>query len=143
MRQAVVNLIRGAVVKRGVAAFVVVKAYPFLQAVTQLGAGTERMQVKVVVFDGPPKPFNEDVVLASAAAVHADGDFVVFENLGEAVAGKLGSLIGVEDFRLAVTLQGLLKGLVAEVRVQGVGEAPGEDFAAGRWSPKFGQCAKL
>ena len=82
-------------------ALIVVKSYPLLQAVTQLGAGAERMQVKVVVFDGPPKPFNEDVVLASAAAVHADVDFVVFENLGEAVAGKLGTLIGVEDFGLA------------------------------------------
>ena len=93
MRQAVINLIRGAVVKRGMIALIVVKSYPWLQAVTQLGAGAERMQVKVVVFDGPPKPFNEDVVLASAAAVHADSDFVVFENLGEAVAGKLGSLM--------------------------------------------------
>ena len=26
--------------------------------------------------------------------------------------------------------QGLLEGLIAEVRVQGVGDAPGEDFAA-------------
>ena len=89
----------------------VVKSYPLLQAVTQLGAAAERMQVKVMVFDGPPQPFNEDVVLASAAAVHADSDFVVFENLGEAVAGKLGALIRVEDFGLAVALQSLSGGL--------------------------------
>jgi len=83
-----------------------------------------------VVLDGPPEPFNEDVVLASAAAVHADSDPLVLENLGEAVAGKLCSLIRVEDFRLAVAFQSLLEGLVAEVGVQGVGEPPGEDFAA-------------
>jgi hypothetical protein len=88
------------------------------------------MQVKVVVFDGPPKPFNEDVVLASAAAVHADGDFVVFENLSKPVAGKLGALIRVEDFGLTIEFQGLPEGLIAEIRVQGVGDAPGEDFAA-------------
>ncbi len=72
------------------------------------------------MFDSPPQPLDEDVVLASTAAVHADGDFVVFKNLGETVAGKLSSLIRVEDFRLAVTLDGLLEGLMTEVRVQGV-----------------------
>jgi len=70
------------------------------------------------MFDGPPQPLDEDVVLASTAAVHADGDFVVFNNLGKSVAGKLGSLIGVEDFRLAVTLDGLLEGLSTEVRAR-------------------------
>jgi hypothetical protein len=95
---------------------VVVEADPFLQAVAQLGAAAERMQVKVMVFDGPPQPFNEDVALASAAAVHADSDCVVFENLGEPVAGKLGALICVEDLRFAVELQSLLGGLIAEIR---------------------------
>jgi hypothetical protein len=52
VRQSVVNLIRGAVVKRGVTALVIVKAYPLLQAVAKLGATAEGMQVKVIVFDG-------------------------------------------------------------------------------------------
>jgi hypothetical protein len=88
------------------------------------------MQVEVVVFDGPPQPFNEDVVLASAASVHADSDPMVLEDLCESVAGKLGSLIRVEDLRFAVELHSLLEGLIAEIRVQGVGDAPGEDLAA-------------
>jgi hypothetical protein len=37
---------------------------------------------------------------------------VVFENLGEADAGKLGSLIGVEDLRLAIAAEGFLEGLL-------------------------------
>jgi hypothetical protein len=98
-------------------ALVVVKAHPFLQAVAQLGATAEGMQVKVIVFDGPPQPFNEDVVLASAATVHADVDAVVFENLGETGAGKLGALIGVEDVRLAIAADGFLEGLHTEIRL--------------------------
>ena len=54
MRQSVVDLIRGAVVKSGVAAFVVVKADPFGYPLPQFGTAAERMQVQVVMFDGPP-----------------------------------------------------------------------------------------
>jgi hypothetical protein len=103
VRQSVVNLIRGAVVKRGVTALVIVKAYPLLQAVAKLGATAEGMQVKVIVFDGPPQPFNEDVVLASAEAVHTDGDPVVLEDLSKTVASELCSLVGVEDLRFSIT----------------------------------------
>ena len=81
-----------------------------------------------MVFDGPPQPFNEDIVLASAAAIHADGDPVILEDLCESVTGKLCSLIRVEDLRLAVAFYGLLEGLIAEIRVQGVGDAPGRGF---------------
>ena len=75
------------------------KAQPLDESFAKLSSRVERIQVEVVVLDRPPQTFDEDVVLASAAAVHADSDFVVFENLGEPVAGKLCSLIRVEDFR--------------------------------------------
>ena len=88
------------------------------------------MQVQVVMFEGPPQPLDKDVVLASAAAVHADVDVVALENLGEAGAGKLGALVGVEDLWLAVVGKGLLEGLHTEIRLQGVGQAPGENLAA-------------
>ena len=82
------------------------------------------------MFEGPPQPLDEDVVLASAAAVHADADAVVFENLGEAGAGKLRPLIGVEDLWLAVAAEGLLERLHTEIRLQAVGQPPGEHLAA-------------
>jgi len=66
------------------------------------GTGAEGIKVKVVVFEGPLEPFDENVVLASAPAIHADADSTVIENLGERGTGKLGLLICVEDFRLAV-----------------------------------------
>lgn len=65
-------------------------AYPVFQTVTPLGSGAERMRGGAGVFDAPPKPVNEDVVLASAVAVHADGDVVVLENLGEAITDQWG-----------------------------------------------------
>ena len=124
MRQPIVNLIRCAVVKRRMSALFVVKANPAAQAVAKLGTTAERMQVKVVMFDGPPQTLNEDVVLTSAAAVHADADALVLENLSKTVAGKLGALIRVEDFRLAIAAQGLLEGLNTEIRFQCIGNTP-------------------
>jgi hypothetical protein len=50
MRQAVVNLIRGAIVKNGVATLVVVKADLFGKPLPQLGSAAEGIQVKVVIF---------------------------------------------------------------------------------------------
>jgi hypothetical protein len=128
--QSVVNLIWGPALKRGVAALMVVEASPLGEFLAQVGTAVERMQVKVMVIDGLPRPFNEDVVLVSAAAVHADVDSLVLEDLGETGAGKLVSLIGVEDLRLGVAAYGLLQGLIAEIRVQGIGATPREDFAA-------------
>jgi hypothetical protein len=78
VRQFVVNPIPGTVVKRRVAAIMIVKVYPPCESSAQVvsAAAAERMPVKVVAFYGPPKPFNEDVVLASSAVVHADFDSV-------------------------------------------------------------------
>ena len=115
MRPATVNLIRGSVVKRGVATLFVVKVNPATQAVVEFGTAVKRMQVEVVMFDGPPKPLDEDVVLASAAAVHADADVLVFEKLGKGRAGKLGALIGVEDLRPSVAPEGFLERLYTEI----------------------------
>ena len=55
---------------------------------------------------------------------------MVFENLGETGAGKMGALIGVEDVRLAIAAEGFLEGLHTEIRFQGIGKTPGEDLAA-------------
>ena len=100
-------------------AFFIVEANPVAQALAEFGTAGERMQVKVVMFDGPPQTLDEDVVLASAAAVHADGDAVVLEDLGERGAGKLGALIGVEDVRPPIAAEGFLKRFNTEIRLPG------------------------
>ena len=52
----------------------------------------------------------------------------VLEDLSERDAGKLGSLVRVEDLGDPVSLQGLLERLDTKIRVQRVGDPPGEDF---------------
>lgn len=80
-----------------------------------------------MVFDRPPKSFNQYVVLASAATIHADGNPVVLERLGEIVAGKLCPLVRVEDLRHTISAQRLIEGMYAEIRLQGIGKPPGQD----------------
>ena len=57
------------------------------------------LEIGVFVFHRPPEPFDKDVVQRPAPAVHADQDILGFESGGERLAGKLRSLVGVEDFR--------------------------------------------
>lgn len=83
-----------------------------------------------MVFGGPPQPLNENVVLASTTAIHADRNAVVFESLGEIVAGKLCPLVRVEDFWRTIAAQSVIKRMDTEIRVKGIGNAPGQDFTA-------------
>src|ERR1700730_654662 len=71
-------------------------------------------QIPSLVFDAAPQSLDEHVIPPSPFAVHADGDGVAGEHAGECRAGELRALVGVEDFRPAVTSQGILQGLDAE-----------------------------
>ena len=83
-----------------------------------------------MVFDGPPQPLNEDVVLASTTAVHADRNVVVFECLGEIVAGKLCPLVRIEDFRRTIAVQSVIERMDTEIRLKSIGNTPGQDSSA-------------
>ena len=47
------------------------------------------VQIDLLVFDGFPDAFDEDVVAPVAPAVHADGDAFLLEPPGEGFAGEL------------------------------------------------------
>jgi hypothetical protein len=79
MRKSEVNLIRGQVVKRLMGPLSVVKPKPLLQTAAQLGAIVKRPKVKILVLECPPKTFNENIVLDTASAVHADTHIVRLE----------------------------------------------------------------
>ena len=109
---------------------VVVKTDPGVEAPAQGRTAIKRVQVKVLILDGPPEPLDKDVVLAAPPPIHADGDVVVFKYLRKGFAGELRALVGVEDLRAPVTDQGLLEGLDTKVRLKGIGNPPGQNFAA-------------
>ena len=50
-----------------------------LQTAAQLGAIVKRPKVKILVLECPPKTFNENIVLDTASAVHADTHIVRLE----------------------------------------------------------------
>lgn len=96
-----VNLIRGFVVKRLMRTLAVVKVKPLIESFPQRSAVVKGPQVKILVFERPPQPLDENIILNPATAVHADLDLMRFEHFGESLGGKLSSLIGIEDFRSA------------------------------------------
>ena len=49
------------------------------------------------VLERPPQPFNEDIVLNLATAIHAYSNALSLEQTGKTTAGKLSSLVGVEN----------------------------------------------
>ena len=77
---------------------VVVEVHPAADAFAGLGYILVRAEVDFFVFEAAPEPFDEHVVDPAAFAVHADLDTGVFEYFGEILAGKLATLVGVEDF---------------------------------------------
>ncbi len=86
--------------------------------------------VDVLVLDALPQPLDEHVVAPAAAPVHADGDAVAVQRVGELQAGELAALVGVHDLGSAVARNGLLQGSDAEVRLHGDRHAMGQHATA-------------
>ena len=124
-----VDLIRCPVVKGLVEAFLIVKAKPLPKTVPQLGSIVKGPEVKVMVFESPPQPFDEDIILDASATVHADSDVIGFEDLGKGLAGELGALVSFKDLWATVPFNGLLKSFDTEIRPHGVGKPPGQNLA--------------
>src|SRR5690349_20642237 len=83
-----------------------------------------RTQVDPFVLHGPPKPLDEDVVVAASTPVHADLDAMIQQHPGERFAGELRALIGVEDAWLVEPGKRIAQRLEAEFRRQGVRQPP-------------------
>ena len=81
--------IRGHVVKRRMWAARVVELQITLDAGARLAHALVSTQVDLFVLDRFPQAFDEHVVAPAALAIHADGDAVLEQQLGELDAGEL------------------------------------------------------
>src|SRR5258708_35842193 len=93
---------------------VIVKVEIAANRSTRLADAVVSPQIDLFVFDAAPQPLDEHVIPPGPLAVHADRDGVVGEHAGERCAGELRTLVCVEDFWLAVLLQGVVQRLDAE-----------------------------
>ncbi len=67
------------------------------------------VEVNLGTVQGSPEPFDSNVVSGPSSTVHADLDFVVSQDFLEVVATELGTLVGVEDFRVTPAGEGSLE----------------------------------
>ena len=77
-------------------------------------------KVYLLILDAAPQSLDEDVVQASAFAVHRDPDAARFQDRRELRRSELAALIRVENLRATMAPQGFLKSLDAESDVHGV-----------------------
>ena len=85
------------------------------------------MQVDLVIFDGPPKPFDEDLVAPCSFVSHADLDLAPGQHLDEVSGGELAAwrriaartdgatMLQIQDVRFAVTRQRCFHGFPAKI----------------------------
>jgi hypothetical protein len=126
-----VDLIRCSSGKSLMGALLVKEAKVGLQSRSQIRKAVVGVQVDMLVLYRAPEALDKDVVHPSSFAIHADLDAVCLQDAGEVLAGKLGSLIGVEDLRPSVLCNGLFKRLGAKVRGHGLRQPPRQHSARG------------
>ena len=106
---------------------VVVAVQPLLDSLVELAAVVGRVQKDVLILNRAPEALDVDVIQGPALAVHADSN-TLFPQVGNVLrAGKLASLVGVQDLRCTVLGHGLADHPQAGFRRQGVGQSPAHD----------------
>src|ERR1700722_3344225 len=77
-----VNLTRCAIAQALVLALLVVETEPGADAGLGLGDAGIGVEIDLLVFKAPPQPLDEDIVHATALAIHADRDRMALQKAG-------------------------------------------------------------
>ena len=102
----------------------VVEPYPIFDHPFGLEPVLQFVQIDSFLFEGPPQPFDEDIVEISASTIHRDLD-VGFGQIGDPGGPcELRPLIGIHDLGLAIFCDGLVQGFDAKAGVQRIRQPP-------------------
>src|SRR5688572_3597583 len=91
-------------------------------------------EVNLLVLDRAPQTLSENVVAASAAAIHADLHTGTKQQVGILRAGEVAALVAVPNRRHGL-LEGTLGAVEHEADLERVGQLPGQHIAAPAASP--------
>ncbi len=76
----------------------IVEEEVFGQAITSLRDRLVVMEIDFLVLDRPPETLNKNIVEYPTTTVHVNPDSLLFQPPGKLKAGKLTTLIGIEEF---------------------------------------------
>lgn len=113
----------------GVGPLVVVEGDPSANAGLGLRTGLPSVEVDALILQGPPEPFDEDVVESPALAVHRDPGADPFQPVGPGEGRELRPLDGIHDLGRAEAVDRLVQRLDAKVGFERVRDAPGQHLA--------------
>lgn len=89
-----------------------------------------RLQIHLLVFNRPPKPFSEDIVHAPAPAVHGYLHVVSGKDINEFLGGELAPLVGIGDLWRSISFNRFFHSLDTEVRFHGRRQSPADNKPA-------------
>ena len=112
----------------GVGPLVVVEGDPASDARLGLRPGFPSVQVNTFILQRPPETLDKDVVQVSGFAIHGDFGLGSLQPVGPVEGRELTTLIRVHDLRRPKFVDRLVQCLKAEVGLQRVREAPGQNF---------------
>ena len=87
-------------------------------------------EIDLLIFDGPPKPLDKNIIAPSSFSIHADRDVMFVWQVCKGKTGKLAALIGIEHLGLSITCQSLLDGLKTKRGIERDGYTPCEHLTA-------------
>ncbi len=108
--------------------FVVVEAEVAVETAQRVSDRLVVVEINLLPFDRAPEAFDEDVVQRPPAPIPTDLDACLLQPSGVGGAGKLDTLIGVEDARLTIA-QRALQRFQAEAGIERVREFPRQHIA--------------
>ena len=86
-------------------------------------------EIHLLVLESSPPAFDEGIVPPASFAVHGGADTIDFEQVGKSLRSELRALIGSEDLRCTIVVDGFLGRCQAGCCAQNIRYPPGQHLA--------------